>query len=77
MYIDRNAVMNGTSIKDVLETYSEEDVRRMREKVIEYIPKFVYAANPEGLENYKDAFDVAIDGVLRRFQEQEKWYKWR
>ncbi|KAK4792076.1 hypothetical protein SAY86_022511 [Trapa natans] len=78
VYIDRNEVKNGTLIKEVLERFSDEDVRRMREKVIEYIPKFVYAMKEEGLEGYKDAFDVAIDGVLRRFKEQEEWgFKWR
>lgn len=79
VYIDRNEVKNGTtSVKEVLERLGEEDVRRMREKVIEYIPRFVYAMGEEGSVTYKDAFDVAIDGVLRRFKEQEEWgFKWR
>nr|TKS07183.1 exostosin family protein [Populus alba] len=78
VFIDRNGVKNGTtSIRKVLESYSEDKIRRMREKVIEYIPKFVYARPQEGLETIKDAFDVAIDGVLRRFKEQEQpGYKW-
>ncbi|KAI9112047.1 hypothetical protein K1719_016943 [Acacia pycnantha] len=75
VYIDRNDVKNGTSIKAVLERYSKEEVTAMREKVIEFIPKFVYAKSHEGI---KDAFDVALDGVLRRFQEQEQsdFTKW-
>ncbi|KAL3755868.1 hypothetical protein ACJRO7_002854 [Eucalyptus globulus] len=78
VFIDRKAVENGTSIRKVLERYSEEEVRRMREKVIEYIPKFLYAMPEDGLESVKDAFDVAIDGVLRRFKEQEEWgFKWK
>ncbi|KAM7272394.1 hypothetical protein ACFE04_027057 [Oxalis oulophora] len=77
VYIDRNAVKNGTSIRSVLEKYSKEDVRKMREKVIESIPKFVYAKPKEGLESIKDAFDIALDGVLKRFKEQEGWFKWR
>lgn len=77
VYIDRNEVKNGTSIKDVLERFSKEDVRRMRERVIDLIPNLVYAKSPNGLETYKDAFDVALDGVFRRFKEQENWYKWR
>jgi hypothetical protein len=77
VFIDRNAVKNGTSIKDVLESYSKEEVRKMREKVIDNIPKIVYARPQEGLETIKDAFDVAIEGVLRRFREQEEWgFKW-
>ncbi|CAD5335609.1 unnamed protein product [Arabidopsis thaliana] len=78
VFIDRNEVTNGTTfIKEVLERYSKEDVRKMRERVIDLIPNFVYAKSPNGLESFKDAFDVAIDGVFRRFKEQENWYKWR
>jgi len=78
VFIDRNAVKNGTSIKQVLERYSKEEVRKMREKVIDNIPKIVYARPQEGLESIKDAFDVAIEGVLRRFREQEEWgFKWK
>jgi hypothetical protein len=78
VFIDRNEVKNGTaSIRKVLERYSEDEIRRMRERVIEYIPKFLYARPDEGLETIKDAFDVAIDGVLRRFKEQEQpGYRW-
>ncbi|CAI0404300.1 unnamed protein product [Linum tenue] len=77
VFIHRDDVKNGTSIRKVLDGYSREEVRKMREKVIEYIPKLVYARNSDGLETIKDAFDVAIDGVLRRFEEQREWgYKW-
>ncbi|CAL5430504.1 unnamed protein product [Camellia sinensis] len=47
-FIDRRHVRNGLSIKKVLEQYSREEVRKMREKVIELIPKFVYAKPREG-----------------------------
>ncbi|KAI9162350.1 hypothetical protein LWI28_026450 [Acer negundo] len=79
VFIDRNEVKNGTkSIKQELEKYSREEVKKMREKVIDYIPKFLYAKPQEGLETIKDAFDVAIDGVLNRFRQQEEWgFKWK
>ncbi|PON69993.1 Exostosin-like [Parasponia andersonii] len=78
VYIDRNAVKNGTSVRGVLEKYSKSEVSKMREKVIEYIPKFLYAKPHYGLETIKDAFDITIDGVFRRFKEQEEWgYKWK
>lgn len=79
VFIHRDEVKNGSaSVRKVLERYSKEEVRRMREKVIDYIPKFVYARPHEGLESIKDAFDVAIDGVLRRFKEHKEWgFKWR
>lgn len=79
VYIDRNAVKNGTSVKAVLEGYSKEEVRKMREKVIEYIPRLVYARHNNGLEGMKDAFDVAMEGVLTRFKDQQQpgFQKWK
>ncbi|MBA0665340.1 hypothetical protein Goklo_005201, partial [Gossypium klotzschianum] len=44
----------------------------MREKVVQYIPKLVYAKPEKGLNNVKDAFDITIDGVLKRIKEQEQ-----
>ena len=55
----------------MLESYSKAEVKKMREKVIEYMPKLIYAKPEKGLESIKDAFDVAIDGVLKRNKEQE------
>ncbi|XAR66177.1 hypothetical protein NMG60_11012300 [Bertholletia excelsa] len=76
VFIDRDAVKNGTSIRGELDKISREEVRRMREKVIAYIPRIIYARPNDGLEGVRDAFDVAIDGVLRRMKEQEGGYKW-
>ncbi|KAL6008012.1 hypothetical protein ACLOJK_033517 [Asimina triloba] len=72
VFIDRRDVQKGTSIQAVLEGLEPGRVRRMREKIVEYIPKLVYAAPKEGLGTMQDAFDVALEGVLRRFQEQER-----
>ncbi|CAA3014484.1 xyloglucan galactosyltransferase XLT2-like [Olea europaea subsp. europaea] len=70
VFIDRKDVRNGVSIKKVLEGYGREQIRRMREKVIEFIPRFVY--NYIGSDVTQDAFDLAIDGVLKRFKEQKE-----
>ncbi|TQD97397.1 hypothetical protein C1H46_016976 [Malus baccata] len=79
VFIDRYAVINGTaSIKNVLQGISREEVKKMREKVIDYIPKFLYAEPQEGLETVKDAFDVALEGVFRRFKQQgELGFRWK
>ncbi|KAH7846029.1 hypothetical protein Vadar_008907 [Vaccinium darrowii] len=68
VFIHRNDVRNGTDIKRVLEGYSRDEVQRMREKVIECIPRFVYVKPRQGLDNTRDAFDIAIDGVLRKYK---------
>ncbi|KAL9255158.1 Xyloglucan galactosyltransferase XLT2-like protein [Drosera capensis] len=76
VFIHRDKVKNGTSIKEVLEGYGDDNVNVMREKVIEYIPRLVYAKPDQGLESIRDAFDIAIDGVLQRMRtHKEMRYK--
>ncbi|XP_038886214.1 xyloglucan galactosyltransferase XLT2-like [Benincasa hispida] len=71
VFIDHKEVRNGSaSIREVLEKFSREKVRKMREKVIETIPKIVYASAPEGLESIKDAFDIALNGIFKRFNHR-------
>ena len=68
--INTKAVKNGImSIRNVLEKYSREEVSKMRERVINIIPQILYATPQEGLETIKNAFDVAIEGVLRRIKK--------
>ncbi|XP_009789248.1 xyloglucan galactosyltransferase XLT2-like [Nicotiana sylvestris] len=76
VFIDRYEVKSGSSIKAVLEKFSKEQVKSMREKVIENIPKIVYAKPNGGINGIKDAFDIAVEGVLRRIKKQEGGYKW-
>ncbi|KAJ4955632.1 hypothetical protein NE237_012415 [Protea cynaroides] len=73
VFIDSNEVKNGTSIRKILERFSREEVRRMRETIIDYIPKFIYAEPKQGLGGIKDAADVAIDGILKRFSEHWRY----
>jgi hypothetical protein len=44
----------------------------MREEVIKLVPRLVYADPRYKLETVKDAFDVAVDGVLERIAETEE-----
>lgn len=72
VFIDRRAVRNGTSIRKVLEGYSRDKVRKMRKRIIGLIPKFVYRnTSSDESGDYRDAFDITIDGVLRKFKEQK------
>ncbi|KAI5684493.1 hypothetical protein M9H77_05721 [Catharanthus roseus] len=76
VFIDQEEVRNGKSIRKILEGYSEEDVRKMREKVIETIPNIVYTKPlEEGLsesERFTDAFDIAVDGVMEKIREENE-----
>ncbi|KAL2493683.1 glycosyltransferase 18 [Forsythia ovata] len=71
VFIDHNHVRNGTSIRNILEGYSREKVRKMREKIIDFLPKFLYGRSNSNLGNFTDAFDISMDGVLRRFKHQK------
>ncbi|GAA0146815.1 glycosyltransferase [Lithospermum erythrorhizon] len=73
IFISHEDVRNGLSIKRILEGYNREEVRKMREKVVEIIPKIVYSWNGKGLRNVKDAFDVAVEGVLNRISLEKEW----
>lgn len=67
-----DVVFGGLRIGDVLANISLAEIVRMREKVIELIPRVVYR-RPEAVDvGFKDAFDVAIDGVLQRIENQKK-----
>lgn len=67
VYIPEDEVRDGkVSIEEVLSRYSEEQIGDMREKVIGMIPGLIYKDPSYNLENVKDAFDLAIDGVLQR-----------
>ncbi|KAF7129235.1 hypothetical protein RHSIM_Rhsim10G0107400 [Rhododendron simsii] len=72
VFIDHDEVRNGTDIRRVLERYGREEIERMREKVIEYIPRFMYAKPSRGMEKTRDAFDIALDGVLRKYKDHRE-----
>ncbi|KAK3143930.1 hypothetical protein QOZ80_4AG0306750 [Eleusine coracana subsp. coracana] len=74
VFIDpRELRVGNVSVREVLEGFSQQRVRRMRERVVEMIPRIVYASSPDGLGGgMADALDVALDGVLKRFRERRR-----
>lgn len=74
IFIDHNVVRNDTSIiKRTLESYSREKVTRMRETIIEFLPKILYSKSNTNLGGIQDAFDIAMEGVLKKFEQQRRW----
>ncbi|KAJ7568877.1 hypothetical protein O6H91_01G051400 [Diphasiastrum complanatum] len=71
VFIPKDAVRNGISIKQVLMALPAERVARMRKTIIGLIPSIIYASPDHQLRIWKDAFDIAIDGVLSRIQSLE------
>ncbi|KAK3148392.1 hypothetical protein QOZ80_3BG0294450 [Eleusine coracana subsp. coracana] len=64
---DGDVRQHNVSIEDVLRAIPQATVERMREQVIRLIPRLLYA-DPRAakLETLKDAFDVAVEGILGR-----------
>lgn len=67
-------VYKGLKILDVLMGIPRDQVRKMREKVIELMPRVVYRKHGSslGLRTKKDAFDIAIEGALERINSRLK-----
>uniref|UniRef100_A0A0D9XM92 Exostosin GT47 domain-containing protein n=1 Tax=Leersia perrieri TaxID=77586 RepID=A0A0D9XM92_9ORYZ len=74
VYINKEAVVfGGVKIGETLAAVNETEVRRMRERVLEMAPRVIYRRHgslPEMRETTKDAFDLAVDGALRRIRKR-------
>lgn len=55
-------------IKERLLQIPSGKVLEMREGVIKMIPSIIYANRRDGRRDFKDAFDVAVKGVLERVE---------
>ncbi|KAI4317600.1 hypothetical protein L6164_025459 [Bauhinia variegata] len=65
-------VYKGMKILNVLRGIPGSRVRRMREKILGLIPRVMYRKHNSsyGLRAKKDAFDISIDGTLKRIQSR-------
>ncbi|XP_028759571.1 probable xyloglucan galactosyltransferase GT14 [Neltuma alba] len=57
------------NVEKVLLGISEEEVYAMRDEVIKLIPRIIYADPRAKLENFEDAFDVAVQGMIERIEQ--------
>ena len=69
-----DVVYKGLKILDVLMGIPRAQVRRMRDKVIELMPRILYRKHGSsfGLRDKKDAFDIAVEGALHRINSRLK-----
>ncbi|KAE8713805.1 xyloglucan galactosyltransferase KATAMARI1-like protein isoform 2 [Hibiscus syriacus] len=67
-------VFKRLKILDVLMAIPRSEVRKMRESVVELIPRVTYRRHGSslGLRTKKDAFDTTIDGTLQTIREKLK-----
>lgn len=65
-------VLKGLRIVEVLQGIPRARVRKMREKVVEMMGRVMYRRHGSsmGLGEKKDAFDIAIEGVLKRITDR-------
>jgi hypothetical protein len=70
VFIPAESVRSGNvSVEAELRKIPPAAIEKMREEVIKLVPRLVYADPRYKLETVKDAFDVAVDGVLERVAE--------
>ncbi|PIN17437.1 hypothetical protein CDL12_09896 [Handroanthus impetiginosus] len=44
---------------------------KMRNTIIDFLPRLLYSRSNTDLGSREDAFDIAMEGVLRRFKRQK------
>ncbi|KAK3157711.1 hypothetical protein QOZ80_2AG0126900 [Eleusine coracana subsp. coracana] len=69
---DESVRAGNVSIEAELRKIPPAAVVKMREEVIKLVPRLLYADPRYKLQTVKDAFDVAVDGVLERVKQQIK-----
>lgn len=67
-------VFKGLKILDVLTSIPRSEIRRMREKVLEMMPRIMYRKHGSslGLRSKMDAFDIAVEGALQKIKSRVK-----
>lgn len=69
VYISEEQITLGTSIEAELLKFSEDKIEQMRETIVSFIPKLLYArhSHAAGFQSVQgDAFDTTIEGVLKK-----------
>ncbi|XP_020271431.1 xyloglucan galactosyltransferase KATAMARI1 homolog [Asparagus officinalis] len=71
VFIPEDDVREGrVRVEEVLRGFGESEVKRMREEVVRIIPRSVYNDPRVKIEGVKDAFDVAVEGVIKRVEKR-------
>ncbi|VAH96023.1 unnamed protein product [Triticum turgidum subsp. durum] len=78
--IPKDAVMlGGVQIMETLAAVPEEEVARMRERLLELAPRVVYRRHGSAAERMReasmDAVDIAVEGALRRIRRRVRALK--
>jgi len=67
VFVPGESVRNGTvRVEDVLRRFGRAEVAAMRERVVRMIPGIVYRDPRTPAGGFRDAFDIAVDGMIDR-----------
>ncbi|PUZ67554.1 hypothetical protein GQ55_3G445300 [Panicum hallii var. hallii] len=67
VFLPGDSVRNGTvRVEDVLRRFGRAEVAAMREQVVRMIPGIVYRDPRTPAGGFRDAFDIAVDGMIDR-----------
>ncbi|XP_058104567.1 probable xyloglucan galactosyltransferase GT19 [Magnolia sinica] len=75
VYIPKEeVVLGGRKITELLMGIPSADVSRMRERVLELVPRVMYRrhGSSEALRAIPDAFDIAVEGTIRRIKSRRE-----
>ncbi|BBN13696.1 xyloglucan galactosyltransferase MUR3 [Marchantia polymorpha subsp. ruderalis] len=71
VFISEHDIRSGLVVEDVLSSFSLEQVLSMRETVISFIPRLIYASNNG---EFEDAFEVSVRNVLSRISKLKRGF---
>ncbi|KAI3806104.1 hypothetical protein L1987_21996 [Smallanthus sonchifolius] len=66
VFIPEDDIRRNVSIEQRLSRIDPNTINKMREEVINLIPRLIYADPRSKLETSKDAFDVSVDAIIRK-----------
>ncbi|KAK9067525.1 hypothetical protein SSX86_011636 [Deinandra increscens subsp. villosa] len=66
VFIPEADIRRNISIEERLSQIDPDKINKMREEVINLIPRLIYADPRSKLETTKDAFDVSVDAIIRK-----------
>ncbi|KAF8672687.1 hypothetical protein HU200_049383 [Digitaria exilis] len=72
LIVDTDVTERNVSVEETLSKIPPETVKAMREEVIRLIPRVVYADPRSRGVDFKDAFDVAVEGVIDRVAKRRR-----
>ncbi|KAH7415010.1 hypothetical protein KP509_14G023300 [Ceratopteris richardii] len=65
VYIDEKEIREGVRLEDVLMQYTQDSITKMRNALIDMLPRVVYAGFSSEQESLSDAVDVSVRELLR------------